>query len=167
MIEEWTQIPKYENYQISTFGRIIRITGVKVKAVKPFFKQGYVYVGLCKNGIQTHFRVHRLVADAFIPNPLNLPVVNHKDENKTNNRVDNLEWCDSSYNANYGNRNRKISEKNSIPVVALDKVSRAEVKYFTSMTEAKLTIPKADITHISECCKGLRKTAGGYKWRFA
>ena len=68
---------------------------------------GYIRVHLSKNGIKTGFRVHRLVAQAFLPNPDNLPEVNHLDEDKTNNRVDNLEWCDRKYNNNYGDRLEK------------------------------------------------------------
>lgn len=72
---------------------------------------GYTYVHLTAvNGKRKKERLHRLVAIAFLPNPLDLPQVNHKDENKENNRADNLEWCDAKYNCNYGTRNQKISD---------------------------------------------------------
>lgn len=159
MIEKWVTIRGYENYQVSTLGNVKRGT----KFIKPFVKVNYMYVGLCKNGIQKHFRLHRLVAEAFIPNPNNLPCINHKDEDKSNNRVDNLEWCTDSYNANYGERNFKISESNSKAVIGINIVSGEKV-YFRSATEANKMIPKANLAHISDCCRGNRKSAGGYKW---
>lgn len=167
MIEEWKAIPGYENYLISTLGRVIRINSKSNRIVKPFIKQRYLYVGLCKNRKQTHFRLHRLVAEVFISNPNNLPEVNHKDEDKTNNSVDNLEWCTRLYNANYGSCRQKIGESNSKSVRALDKKSGVELYYFLSMTEANRAIPTAKVSHISQCCKGKRKTAGGYKWEYA
>lgn len=78
-------------------------------------RYGYLYVGLFKDKKIKQKTIHRLVAEAFIPNPDNLPMVNHKDEDKTNNCVDNLEWCDATYNNNYGTRSIKSSlkQKNS------------------------------------------------------
>lgn len=111
----WKDIPGYEGkYQVSNTGRVRSLnymrTG-KSKVMKPSTnKLGYKGVGLRKNGKCTKYYIHRLVALAFIPNPLNLPQVNHIDENKTNNVVWNLEWCTQEYNNNYGNRNKKISE---------------------------------------------------------
>lgn len=101
-------------YQVSNIGRIrivdYRGTGTtKIKKLqRPDGK--YVTVSLTKNKKLETFNVHRIVATAFIPNPDNLPQVNHKDEDKANNRVDNLEWCDAKYNINYGNRTKKQSE---------------------------------------------------------
>lgn len=74
---------------------------------------GYATVRLCKNGTDTTHMVHRLIAEAFIPNPNHLPFINHKDEVKTNNNIDNLEWCDHKYNCNYGTRNERISKSNT------------------------------------------------------
>ena len=169
MIETWKSIPGYACYpvyQVSTLGRVKRLTVNGDRIIKPFKKHGYLYVGLCKNGKQTHYRLHRLVAEAFLPNPDNLPQINHKDEDKSNNRVNNLEWCDGAYNTNFGKRNRKISESNSKPVVALDKISGKEVYRFSSITEAAKAVYNARVSHISDCCKGNRKTSGGYKWRY-
>lgn len=72
---------------------------------------GYAMVGLYKDGMRKNFQIHRLVAEAFIPNPDGLPQVNHKDENKLNNNVDNLEWCTAQYNLTYGNRIFKACQK--------------------------------------------------------
>ena len=123
MKETWKTIPGYEDYEISNWGRIKRIQkqqidtlGRKYNYKERILKQtndkdGYLFVSLRKDKKDKCFRVHRLVASAFIPNVNNYPQVNHKDENKANNRVDNLEWCDNKYNCNYGNRTRKISNK--------------------------------------------------------
>ena len=76
----------------------------------------YLIVALCKYGVRKQYYVHRLVAEAYIPNPENLPQINHRDENKTNNCLQNLEWCDAKYNNNYGTRNDKIKK----PILQFD-----------------------------------------------
>ena len=112
------------------------------------------------NGKRRTEKVHRLVALAFIENPNNLPQVNHKDENKLNCNVDNLEWCDAKYNCNYGTRNLRASQSNSIQVycVELDRI-------FSSIKEAQ-EILHIDGHHIGEVCNGKRKTCGGYHWQY-
>ena len=109
-MEEWRAVPGYEGlYMVSNIGNVKSL--IKNKIIKYFInKKGYRLVSLSKNGIIKKFSVHRLVAQAFIPNPDNLPQVNHKDEDKTNNNVDNLEWCDAKYNNNYGTANIRRSE---------------------------------------------------------
>ena len=114
-IEIWKDIPEYEGlYQVSNFGNVKSLnylcTG-KEKIMKPTKnKDGYLYINLYKDGKRKMFKVHRLVCFAFLENLLNYPCVNHKDENKENNHVNNLEWCTHEYNNNYGSKNERASE---------------------------------------------------------
>lgn len=122
MIEEWKDIEGYEGvYQVSNFGNVRSCDRVIKHSPKDYFqkggklksalsKNGYPMVVLVVHNKRKTINVHRLVAQAFIPNPDNLPQVNHKDEDKTNNNVANLEWCTHKYNVNYGTRNMKISK---------------------------------------------------------
>ena len=123
MIEEWRPIEGYEGlYEVSNTGRVRSVDRYVVDSLghRKFYKGkvlipvksnlGYLLVSLCCNGKHKMFLVHRLTAQAFLPNPDNLPEVNHLDEDKTNNRVDNLEFCDRSYNINYGSRNIRVKE---------------------------------------------------------
>ncbi len=127
MEEIWRDIAGYEGlYQVSNLGRVKslerttkRFNGFKVCEYKDGNKilkqsknyKGYLFVGLCKNGKEKKYKVHRLVAEAFIDNPNNLPQVNHKNENKECNISNNLEWCTNKYNCNYGTRNERIYKK--------------------------------------------------------
>lgn len=114
-MEIWKDIPGYEGfYQASNDGKV-RSLNYNHTREKKIMKQstdklGYKRVMLCKNGKRKTFQVHRLVAIIFIPNPKNLPCVNHKDENPSNNHINNLEWCSYSYNNNYGTRNERASK---------------------------------------------------------
>lgn len=123
MIEEWRPIEGYEGlYEVSNTGRVrsldmyLKCKGKsyrlqKGKVLSPSKNtDGYLQVCLCCNGKYKKCLVHRLAAQAFIPNPDNLPEINHLDEDKTNNNVDNLEWCDRKYNLNYGSRQDKVRE---------------------------------------------------------
>jgi WD40 repeat protein len=124
MKEEWKDIEGYEGlYMVSNFGRVVSIQGCNPRIMKlGTTHKGYQCVGLQKEKQHKTCVVHRLVAQAFIPNPDNLPQVNHKDECKTNNRVDNLEWCTDKYNHNYGTyieRQRNFHPRNT-PVLMFD-----------------------------------------------
>lgn len=165
--ETYKPISGFENYVVTVNGNVFRLKkDGNVRQLSPFCEYGYSLVCLRKsNGTQYKKRVHRLVAEAFIPNPDNLPYVNHMDENKANNRVDNLEWCTAKYNDNYGSRNDKVSKAVSKPVVGYD--DRGYEMYFESITEASRYLKGANRSHISSCCKGKRKTTGGLKWRYA
>lgn len=106
-MEEWRDVHEFEGiYQVSSLGNI---RNSKNKLLKLYHNtNGYMSIDLYKNGKVHKFRVHRLVAEAFIPNLYNLPMVNHRDGNKMNNQVSNLEWCDNSYNLSYGSRAEKM-----------------------------------------------------------
>ena len=175
--EEWRPVKGFEGlYEVSNLGRIkslsytknngrmYRPRNYKEKIIKTYVDAfGYVYVMLAKKGEkQKHGKIHRLVAEAFITNENNLPMVNHKDENKQNNSVNNLEWCTAQYNLNYGNRSKKYSKRIEMIDIKTNKV----IKCFESIREAE---DKTSInhSHISSVCHNNRKTAGGYKWRYA
>ena len=117
MTEEiWIPVVGYEGlYEVSSYGRVRSLDRYdsrnhfrKGKLMNFIYEGEYLKVDFSKNGINKRYVVHRLVAKAFIPNPDNLPQINHKDEDKTNNRVDNLEWCDAKYNINYGTRQERF-----------------------------------------------------------
>lgn len=112
MNEVWKEVQGYPDYFVSDLGRVRSLKKGVFRILNPMNNHGYKCVSLCQNGHVKIFLVHRLVANAFIPNPGNLPIINHKDENPSNNAVVNLEWCDNRYNINYGSCRRKISEAN-------------------------------------------------------
>lgn len=115
-MEVWKPIKDFNGYEVSNTGQV-RSTNYRGKGVTRILKTspdkmtGYMKVALIKDGKTKPKTVHRLVADAFIENPNNYPCVNHKDEDKTNNHVTNLEWCTHKYNANYGTRNERAGER--------------------------------------------------------
>ena len=102
------QVKSFDRYVKYSNGRIHLHKGKVLSPIKD--RDGYLQVNLCYSGRINSIKVHRLVAQAFIPNPDNLPQVNHRDEDKSNNRVDNLEWCTAKYNNNYGTRKDKVRE---------------------------------------------------------
>lgn len=182
--EIWKDIVGYEGlYQISNFGQIKSVdryykTGRggmvfrKGNYIKPKIdKYGYYTLGLYKDGKQKFTTIHRLVALHFISNDSNLPQVNHIDENKLNNHVDNLEWCNAKYNSNYGNRNKKISskQKNSIakskPITQQTK-DGVFIKHYPSIKEAARCL-NIGYSEISKCCMNKLKSAGGFMWKYA
>ena len=117
-MEKWKTVEDYPNYEISNFGRLRnKNTSYILKEI--IDKSGYITFGVTVNGKSKFLKSHRLVALNFIPNPNNKLEVNHIDEDKSNNRVVNLEWCDRKYNVNYGNRNEIVSKKVSKPIVVI------------------------------------------------
>lgn len=159
--EIWADIKGYEgHYQVSSFGRIKSFCGKKEHILTQHdHKTGYLYVTLSKKGQAKQYRINRLVADAFLDNKDNLPIVNHKNEIKTDNNVLNLEWCTYKYNNNYGTKLEKVSKK-----VGQYKKDGTLVKIWQSLSDAKRAGYNGG--NISSCCNGLRKTHGGYKWSF-
>ena len=164
MNEIYKDIQGYEDkYQISNLGNVYSL--ITNKILKPRLTlDGYYQVDLCKNGVKKHLYIHRLVAQSFLDNPKNYKIVNHKDENSMNNIVSNLEWCNSTYNNNYGNCKRKISEANSIKINQYD-MDGNFIKQWNSMKEASETL-KLSRGNICLCCEGIRNKTGGYRWRY-
>lgn len=171
--ELFKDIEGYEGlYQISNYGNIISLnfnrTG-KENILTNRYCNGYYRVCLYKNKRHIDIFVHRLVAEAFIPNPNKLPCVNHKDEQPSNNSVDNLEWCNVEYNNNYGNhnnrcRNSKINGKNATPIVQYD-LEGNFIKEWPSINEVE-RILKYSSGNISKCCRNKIKTTNGYIWKY-
>ena len=169
--EIWRDIEGYEGlYQVSNFGRVKSLNyrrTCKEKLLKAYKdKEGYLHVSLCKDGKTKTYSIHRLVAQEFIPNPYNLPQVNHKDENKTNNRVYNLEWCSVKYNINYGTRNKRQSESRTNYTKFSKQVLCVETGVIypsTSQVEREFGFSKASI---SRCCLRKQKTCGRFHWRY-
>ena len=162
---EYKLIEGFEDYMVSSDGKVWSLKKGKKKELKPKTDScGYLQVCLCSNGRQVQKLVHRLVAEAFIPNPDNLPQVNHKDEDKLNNSVENLEWCTAEYNSNFGTRNERMAtaltnyKAFSVPVVCLE----TGVVYPSTQEASRQT--GIDDSSISKCLNGRYKTAGGYHW---
>ena len=182
MVEKWVNIENHPSYFISNFGRVFSKKSNKVMKNRVVSKNGYQQITLDNSQLL----VHRLVAQAFIPNPNNLPCVNHKDENPGNNDFRNLEWCTYKYNSNYGpnpirhskkmidrynndpdwksdciKRLAEIQKKKRKRVVQLDKFNNYIKTYESSYATEKdghLSV------HVCDCANGKRKTHHGYKW---
>ena len=164
MIEVWKDIAGFEGlYQVSTLGNVKSLgrmrlsknesfSKVKERILKPALRKGYLKVVLCKDGKRNDYDIQQLVANAFISNPNGYPCVHHKNENKQDNRVENLEWVSHQKNIEY-------SCAKPVYCVELNKM-------FKSIIEAK-RITGINDRHICSCCKGRRNTAGGYHWRYA
>lgn len=167
-------IPGFENeYQATSDGRIWSLKSKKFlsQQLKGPKDKKYYYVCLCKNNNKQNFRVNRLVALAFIPNPDNLPCVNHKDCNKLNNEVTNLEWCSYQENNEYNNRVTKAVETrkkngNCVRVAVYDKDTYELVREFDTVRDAIHFFGLADSAsaNISAVLKGRKKSAYGYYW---
>lgn len=161
MKEEYRDIEGYEGiYQISNCGRVKSLgndKNRKEKILKPTKNnKGYLKVGLCKEGKRKMCLVHRLVAITFIDNPNNFTEINHKDENITNNCVNNLEWCTHFYNVNFGTRTEKTSKQ----VLCLE----TGVIYPSTMeVERQLGFSQG---YISNVCNGKYNTAYGFHWKY-
>lgn len=175
MKEIWKDIEGYEGlYQVSNLGYVrsldkeIEVINhnkkyckkIKGKELKCSFHDGYTTVGLVKNGKVKTTYIHRLVAKAFISNPNNYNIINHIDEDKSNNNCKNLEWCTYKYNNIYGNALKNKTK----PILQYDlKFNFIKRWESASAVEKELMI---NASSIRQCCKSNVKTAGGYIWRY-
>ena len=161
MEEIWKDKKDYEgHYQISNWGRVKSIKFGKERILKPQKNtSGYLCVTLCKNNNQCQFEVHRLVAEVFLPNPNNYKEVNHKNEIKTDNRVENLEWCDRKYNQNYGTRTEKCSKK--VYQYTLD---GEFIREWASTSECGRN--GYNYGNVAACCRGKLKKYKNFIWKY-
>lgn len=155
--EIWKDAPGFPGYQVSNAGRVRSF----YRVLAPDSVKGYYRVRLYKNNRVYRIFIHRLVAMAFVPNPDGLPQINHKNEIKTDNRAENLEWCTAKYNNAYGTGRERAAKSRSkavgqyttggILVATYDKIKDAREKYGS---------------HIFSVLAGKRKTAGGFVWKY-
>lgn len=186
MEEVWKPIPNFPKYEVSNLGQVASLdyngTGRRQIMKQKTTWQGYKDIKLFDKGKRHYFHVHQLVALTFIPNPNNLPCINHKDENKANNRVDNLEWCTYDYNNTYNDlakrrglkmRGRERSQEHRVKL----RISRNKgysLRQYTMegelIGEYYSTLHAQEVTGIRfstiwACYKGRLKHAGGFIWR--
>lgn len=171
MEEQWKPVKGYEGlYEVSDLGNVKSLITNRLLSIRPNDKKEYCQVSLTKNKRKYTKKVHRLVAEAFVPNPNGYPFVNHKDEQKKNNVASNLEWCTSEYNANYGTRNERSAKarmndpKRSKKVYQYD-LNGNLVDVFPSVMEIARKFGYSQ-GNISECCRGKRNIAYGYTWKY-
>lgn len=191
-MEVWKDIKDYEGlYQINNKGEVKALEKTiwngqgclyfpeKIRKLNPD-KDGYLNITLSNKGKVKTFKIHRLVAEAFIPNPNNLPEVNHKDGDKTNNNVDNLEWCTRKENQKHafriglinqnGERNHMYGKlgadnPNSIPIYQLNKNTGDIIREYDSLASAGRDLG-VNTGKICLVCQGKRNSAYGYKWKY-
>ena len=168
MKEVWKAISDFNNYEVSNLGRVRNITTGKV--LKPVLDgRGYYKANLYKQNKAYTRSIHRLVATEFIPNSDKLPEVNHKDEDKTNNSIENLEWCSHYYNSNYGTRNERVAKAitGSLNYGAkrVKCVETAEIFNCTRDAARKYNLELFSVSNAANPNQ-LQKTAGGYHWEY-
>lgn len=173
MEEIWKDIEGFEGlYQVSSFGRVKSFDSIDkldrirkgrvLKGIKDV--KGYLLVNLYKNNIVYTKKIHRLVAEAFIPNSENKPQVNHIDEDKTNNMISNLEWSTSKENINHGTRTDRMAKTQSIPIIATNlKTGKSTEFYGVSECARQLDLNRGNITSV---LKGKRRQTGGYTFKY-
>ena len=166
--EIWKDIKDYEGiYQVSNLGRVKSLKHSKEgKILKGRVTgKGYLSVVLFRNSVRKSNSIHRLVAQAFIPNPANKPEVNHIDENKLNNDVSNLEWVTSKENSNHGTRNLRIHQNKAVTYNRKPIICVTNGVTYASLTEAckSLGVTKP---HVCSVLKGKRKTTKGYVFKY-
>lgn len=184
--EVWKDIEGYEGYyqisnraRVRSLDRIVESDDRSPQFIKGDIKKatvrgdGYKYVSLYKDNKRKNKYLHRLLAEAFIPNPKNLPIINHMDENPSNNKLKNLEWCDHQHNLTYGNKINKTLDSEGYqkqmksmrkPIYAFDK--KGNKNWFESITEACKAL-NLDNASVSACLSGRYKTHKGYSFKLA
>ena len=171
--EIWKDIKGYEGlYQVSNLGNVRSLNHYASNGIKNILykgrilkqtkhkKTGYLLTTLCKNNKHKTVLSHKLVAEAFIPNIYNLPCINHKDENKHNNRVDNLEWCTHKYNNNYGNNTKKLCKS----VLQYDLQGNFIKAYYGANEASRQT--GISTSNICKCCRKERKKTKGFVFKY-
>ena len=165
-MEEWKDIAGYEGlYQVSNLGRVKSLRNNKMRKEKILKVKknttGYLYLSLYKDNVGKNYLLHRLVAKAFLKNPNNYPCINHKDENKENNNINNLEWCTYLYNSRYGTRTERIVKSRLISIYCLE-----TDKCYNSIKQASEEL-NLDSSKIVKVLKGRQKQTKGYTFRYA
>lgn len=160
-MEIWKRLKEYsEDYEVSSKGRIKSIKYGRDRILKTHITtRGYEEVCLRVSGKSKHLAVHRLVAKTFLPNLENFPEINHKDENRLNNTIENLEWCTRKYNMEYS----KLHEKLRKAIIRINPVTN-ERRIYDCIVNVKLD--GYDDSAVSKCCKGKRKMHKGYIWEY-
>lgn len=174
-------IKGFERYQITDDGRVWSKKSNKWMKTR-FNKDGYLRISFHKGNKVITFMIHQLVAKHFIPNPNELPIVNHKDENKTNNNVENLEWCTVAYNNTYGTRVEKMKQNTKgqkRPITSIKMKNRIDeslpvcqytkngtfIAEYPSINDAARKF-SVTMQAISNCCKHKSKSSCGYIWKY-
>ena len=183
-MEEWKNIKGFEGlYQVSNEGRVKSLQReitykdgrkkiIKERILKNLLSDlGYYHVMLSKNGVAKRYKVHRLVANEFIENPNNLPIINHKDENPKNNVVDNLEWCTQGYNVRYGTmiergRQKQLNRKDLSKEVEQYNLDKQLIETYKSASEVIRKNSQFSIASITRCCRGEQNNYKGYIWKY-
>lgn len=158
----WKPVVGFEKYcKVNTDGDVVSLRTGKIRNPVHNSANGYNALVLCGDHVKKTMYVHRIVAEAFVDNPNGYGFVNHKDENKVNNKASNLEWCTKEYNNTYNGKPQRCCKS----IVQRDPQTGRETVWSSARMAHNAGI--ANYKNISACCRGLRKNAGGYEWRFA
>jgi len=171
-METWHTIKDFSNYSVSNFGNVMNVKTNKI--MKLCVKGGYQIISLKGIAGKKSFKVHRLVASAFIENPENKPEVNHKDKNRLNNNVNNLEWNTRSENNNHRCKDVVIKNNKNKPILRIDKNTDLTLEQYNSIEDAGIWAYNNNLTSnshngrnsIGNCLNGLSNSAYGYKWKY-
>lgn len=171
MKEVWKDISEFEGlYQVSNLGRVRNRDGL-VKQTKTN-NRGYIQICLHKQGKSYYKLMHRVVAEAFIPNPNELPQINHKDEDKNNNTIQNLEWCTNMYNRHFGTSIQRMAQHHNYSEVAkasskpvLQLKDGMVIKQYESVMAASREVGISD-SAIRQVCYGRNKNSAGFQWQY-